>query len=95
MPSFISAEQSIPTATATRIVDAADFDRAVTLNGSNQMRFAFTSADAPTGSTSARLALATSLDTVQFVLPADEELWVYHTAGFSTPASYLITSIAR
>ena len=77
MASFVSAEQSIPNATATKIVDLEDFDRAVAFNGSGPMRIAFTSGAVTTGVVASRVALSTSIDAVQFVLPAHEELWVY------------------
>lgn len=95
MASFVSAEQSIPNATATKIVDAADFDRAVAFNGSGQMRIAFTSGAVTTGAVATLLALSVSINAVQFVLPADEELWVYQSSGNPANVSYLVTSIAR
>lgn len=95
MASFVSAEQSIPNTTATKIVDSADFDRSIAFNGSGQMRIAFTGAAVTTGAVAKQLALSVSIDAVQFVLPADEELWVYQSSGNPATVSYLVTPIAR
>lgn len=95
MPAFVSADQSIPNTTATKIVDAADFDRHVTLNASSSVHVAFTSGTASTGATAAKLATSASVDTSQFTLPADEELWVYQASGGSITISYLVAAIGR
>jgi hypothetical protein len=95
MASFVSAAQSIPNATATKIVDQADFDRMVTINASSSVHVAFTSGTASTGAFAAKLAMSTSIDTAQFVLPADEELWVHQSSGNPITISFLVTAIAR
>jgi hypothetical protein len=95
MAAFVSKEQSIPNASATKIVDSADFDRTVVFNGSGQMRIAFTSSSVTTGAVAGGLALSVSINAMQFVLPAHEELWVYQSSGNPATVSYLVTPIAR
>lgn len=90
MAAFVSARQSIPNSTATKIVDAADFDRTAYVNGvSGAFRVAFTNVGASTGA--ATTSLAGSGYPAVFVLPADEELWVYQTTGNPADVDFLVT----
>jgi hypothetical protein len=90
MAAFVSSRQSIPNATATKIVDADDFDRRVYVNGTGTIfRVAFTSATASTGA--ALGSLAGSNEPAVFVLPADEELWVYQNTGNPADVDFLVT----
>lgn len=90
MAAFVSARQSIPNATATKIVDPEDFDRMVYVKDlASGMRAAFTSATASTGA--ALSSLSGSGVPAVFVLPADEELWVYQTTGNPADVDFLVT----
>ena len=89
MAAFVSKQQSISAASATKIVDAADFDRRVVLSGT--VHFAFTSGDAPTGITTNETQPSNAAIAV-FALPADEELWVYSSGA--TSISVLVTTTA-
>jgi hypothetical protein len=90
MAAFISSRQSIPNATATKIVDADDFDRmAYVKDQAGGMRVAFTSAAVSTGA--ALSSLAGSNEPAMFVLPADEELWVYQSTGNPADVDFLVT----
>lgn len=92
MAAFVSARQSIPNATATRIVDAADLDRTVYVNGLGTVyRVAFTSGAVSTGA--ALTSLAGSGAPAVFVLPADEDLWVYQTGGSTVDVDFLVTLV--
>jgi hypothetical protein len=88
MAVFVSGEVTLSAATATKIVDAADFDRRVHLYG-DAVRVAFTSAAVSTG---ARLTESTLPNGVAVVLPADEELWAYHSTGGSV--GFFVTTTA-
>ena len=88
MAAFVSGEVTLSAATATKIVDAEDFDRDVLLYG-DAVRVAFTSASVSTG---AHLS-GTSLPVGAMVrLPADAELWAYHNGG--TQVGYFVTNTA-
>lgn len=94
MAAFISGDTTISASTATKIVDAEDFDRRVILyDGTGGTRVAFTSAAVSTGAriTSLGLSGQGSL-AAEFVIPADEELWVYNTAAAAV--QYLVTTAA-
>lgn len=89
MAAFGSGEVSLSAATATKIVDAAEFDRRVIAHG-DTVRVAFTSGSASTG---AKISDLSPTNTVAvFALPAGQELWVYS----SSPSiiSYLVTNTA-
>jgi len=88
MAAFVSVESSLSAATATKLVDAADFDRRVRIYG-DAVRVAFTSAVVSAG---ARISGSDLVGSVSIVLPADEELWAYHASG--TTVGYLVTTTA-
>jgi hypothetical protein len=88
MAAFASAEVTLTAATATKLVDAADFDRRVHLYG-DAVRVAFTSGTVSTG---ARLGGGDLMTGTSLVLPADEELWAYHSSG--GPAGFFVTTVA-
>lgn len=95
MAAFVSGEQTISAATATKIVDAESFDRRVYVHDSSvgSLRVAFTSGAAPTGLHSAVIAPAGGgggTNAANFVLPADQELWVYSAS--SVTVQFLVTT---
>lgn len=94
MAAFTSGEQSVSASTATKIVDAEDFDRRVILyDASGGTRVAFTSAAAPNGAKVALLSLSGQGGLAcQFALPADEELWVYNSSAAAV--HYLVSTTA-
>lgn len=77
MAAFASGEVSLSAATATQIVDAAEFDRRVHLYG-DAVHVAFVEGDAASG---ARLGGSTLVGGTSFALPAGQELWAYHSSG--------------
>jgi hypothetical protein len=85
MASFDSQTQSIPNTTATKIVSSDNFDRLVYIRQSVDTKMAFTSAGASTGA-------AVSVVGGSFVLPAREELWVYHSYGSTQPVEFVVTA---
>lgn len=87
MAAFASGEISLPAATVTKVVDAADFDRRVHLYG-DSVRVAFTNASVSTGARTS----GSTLPSVAVALPADEELWAYHTSGATF--GYFVTTVA-
>jgi hypothetical protein len=90
MAAFVSSRQSIPNTTTTKIVDADDFNRRVYVKDqAGGMRVAFTSAAASTGAVLS--SLAGSNEPAVFVLPADEELWVYQNTGNPADVDFLVT----
>ena len=90
MAAFVSARQSIANTTATKIVDSADFDRTVYVKDqASGMRVAFTSAASSTGAVLSSLSASGTL--AVFVLPADEELWVYQNTGNPADVDFLVT----
>lgn len=88
MASFSSAEVTLSAASATKLVDAADFDRRVHVYG-DAVRVAFTSASVPSG---AKLSGSGLPSGASVVLPAGEELWAYHSA--TTTVGYLVTTVS-
>lgn len=93
MAAFSSKVTTLAAVTATKVVDAADFDHMVFVNGSGNVRIAFSGSDAPTGVAVPSLALSTSVNAATFALPADEELWAYSSSADSI--SVFVTAIAR
>lgn len=90
MAAFVSARQSISNASATKIVDADEFDRRVYIKDqASGMRVAFTSASASTGAVIS--SLSASGTPAVFVVPADEELWVYQSTGNPADVDFLVT----
>lgn len=89
MTAFGSGVVSLPAATATKVADAEEFNRAVVLSGS--VHFAFTSASASTG-IQTNETQPSNASVASFVLPADQELWAYSSGA--TSVSYLITATA-
>jgi len=93
MSAFISSQVSVAASTPVKIVDADDFDRVVlVLDPVTGMRLAFTSAGASAGFLVRNLESAGATAN-RFVLPADQEAWVYSTAA--TVTEVFVTTIAR
>ncbi len=94
MAAFTSGDTTISASTAPKIVDAEDFDRRVILyDGTGGTRVAFTSGTASTGAKITSLALnGQGSLAAEFVIPADEELWVYNSSSASV--QYLVTTAA-
>lgn len=78
MAAFVSGEFSV-TGTATKIVDSADFDRAVVLSSnSSAVEVGYTS------STTAPLFYGSAGNNRTFVVPAGYELWAVSSSGTQT-----------
>lgn len=97
MSAFVSAEQSISAASATKIVDAEEFDRRVYLYDGNvgTLRIAYTSGTASSGLHATVIAPAGgggATGSAVFVLPADQELWVYSSSAVTV--QFLVTTTA-
>lgn len=76
MAAFVSAEVPLAASTATKLVDAQEFDRRVLVYG-DAVRVAFTEGTASSG---ARLSGSALPGGVFFVLAAHEELWAYNSS---------------
>lgn len=87
MAAFVSEEISLSAATATKIVDSESFDRVVTAYG-DAVRLAYTSGTVSTG---ARLSGSELHGGTSFVLPANQELWAYHSGG--TTVGFLTSNV--
>ena len=92
MTAFVSGTPTVPASVATRIVEAADFNRTVLLTELvGGTRVAFTEALAPFGAQIGSLRIGSGV-AAQFVLPADEELWV-HPGGSPATVSVFVTAV--
>lgn len=88
MTAFVSAEVTLPASTPVKLVDAEEFDRRAVVYG-DAVRVAFTSGTVSTGS---RLSGSSLPDGVSLTLPANQELWAYHSTG--GPAGFLVCPVS-